>query len=74
MTAVEIQSKIGKPSFGWPDTIFLAQGYPRDRLCAKVSPKSMWVYYDDTGGSVCVYFDARSRVVCKERNVIVIAN
>jgi len=72
-TAAEIQRQLGRPSLIWRADFFGRQNYPHDSSCAATHPLAMWVYYDLTNGSVCLYFDARDRLLCYERNPIVIA-
>jgi hypothetical protein len=73
MTDGEVRAVIGAPSFQWSRKIFSAQGYPKDQTCKLLAPDQMWIYFDLSRGSVCVYFGHDKRVLCVERNDIVVA-
>jgi hypothetical protein len=72
-TAADVQRQLGPPSFIWTRKQFLPQRYPSRSDCARHAPAAMWVYYDAGNGSACLFFDNTARLVCTERNDIVIA-
>src|SRR5438874_2109849 len=73
LSAAAIRNRIGAPSFIWSRRDFVPQKYPNTAACVAREPAAMWVYYDLRKGSACLYFDAVDRLLCFERNDIVIA-
>ncbi len=69
----DVQDRLGSPSFVWPSRVFVPQHYPNTPACAVAQPRQMWVYYERNSPSGAVFFDARDKVVCHERILIVIA-
>lgn len=70
----EAEARLGSPSLVWERRIFAPQRYPHTPERAGQQPATMWIYYHLTAGSVCLYFSSDQRLLCYERNDIVIAN
>jgi hypothetical protein len=68
-----VRKQLGSPSFIWSSKEFSSQRYPKSNSCSARDPATMWVYYNVSEGSACLYFDVHGNLVCVERNDILIA-